>query len=677
MSKASTSTLQRTKTNLGRTSSILLSPSKRGRAGTSTAHDASMKTPTPAEILKWTFNRASTASCFVSDVLNMKDSGSRDMEFFWLGRIPCRTVRIVGLVVGIQVQEKRTMYIIDDGTAVIECGLAHPQPAPRSPGKHKSVKTAGASAKRPAPSSAKASFSDYVRAPDPPKPVLPLPPPVPVIHVGLSVRVEGRVIKWRDTRIVLVNEIHECPSSNGESEHWMAVSRLHRDAYYPTKPMPPFVPPPPTLPELPCSPSKQVVPSGPHTPSHYSVASPTNTTPTTIAASSPASNVSDEHQVPRLRHPSRLHTRDLTTNTFRIYVKHYMDHAPPPPRRRRFSGSRSESPTPTPRSSKRPRYESDVDATPRPSRRLKAHKENTATPARSLLPDPDTDAESEAESESDDDEVYGFTLSHLRRVPELALLSRRVVKAEARRRAKENHHKEKEKSQRSQAKPVPPISGSSRSAPPSDPPIAAAVKRLFKQAIRTLFTDGDIVLWEGPVRPLPLQLSLVPSASLPLSSGLWKTHSSTLSSISAASSRSRPVYDEWDEDEPLSDPPPHEEAYIPLTSMYFARVLESAIRTIMDAATAPALGCYADERTPTKKCARRQPISLIEKLRAEERTGTGVLAGPTKGELLVWLRNSDERWARVGEWAVEEALKWGEKEGRLWCVGRDRWEVCG
>ncbi|KZT03842.1 uncharacterized protein LAESUDRAFT_715983 [Laetiporus sulphureus 93-53] len=41
-------------------------------------------------------------------------------------------------------------------------------------------------------------------------------------------------------------------------------------------------------------------------------------------------------------HP-RLHTRDLTTNTFRIYLKHYMDHAPPLHGRAR---SRSASPYP-------------------------------------------------------------------------------------------------------------------------------------------------------------------------------------------------------------------------------------------------------------------------------------------------------------------------------------------
>ena len=31
-------------------------------------------------------------------------------DFFWLGRVPCRTVLLVGLVVGVQVYERRICY---------------------------------------------------------------------------------------------------------------------------------------------------------------------------------------------------------------------------------------------------------------------------------------------------------------------------------------------------------------------------------------------------------------------------------------------------------------------------------------------------------------------------------------------------------------------------------------
>lgn len=34
----------------------------------------------------------------------------KEADFFWLGRVPCRTVRIVGLVVGMKEYEKRIVY---------------------------------------------------------------------------------------------------------------------------------------------------------------------------------------------------------------------------------------------------------------------------------------------------------------------------------------------------------------------------------------------------------------------------------------------------------------------------------------------------------------------------------------------------------------------------------------
>ena len=33
-----------------------------------------------------------------------------EMEYFWLGRIPCRTVELVGVLVGIQAFEQRIIY---------------------------------------------------------------------------------------------------------------------------------------------------------------------------------------------------------------------------------------------------------------------------------------------------------------------------------------------------------------------------------------------------------------------------------------------------------------------------------------------------------------------------------------------------------------------------------------
>ncbi|KAJ2977229.1 hypothetical protein NUW54_g11445 [Trametes sanguinea] len=97
-----------------------------------------------------------------------------------------------------------------------------------------------------------------------------------------------------------------------------------------------------------------------------------------------------------------------------------------------------------------------------------------------------------------------------------------------------------------------------------------------------------------------------------------------------------------------------------------------AIKSIMAETSSVPSGVDATPRPRTK------PTSLIERLRAQEsQGGAGCAPGPTAQELLAWLRNSDERWARVGLWSVEEALEWGRKEGRVWCVGKGRWEVCG
>ncbi|KAL1949104.1 hypothetical protein VTO73DRAFT_10910 [Trametes versicolor] len=533
--------------------------------------------------------------------------------------------------------------------------------------------------------------------------------------------------------MLLVDDISRCTSFNDEPAHWLAVSELHRTTYHPKEKLPLFVPPP--IPSAstytsqfyaanqPGSPSKhgtQHYTQEPGTPASVRSIASTNTSPSTVAStSSPASGAGDKPPSPiRLRHPARLHTRDVTVHTLRIYIKHYMDNAPPPTRRRRRSlDSRSVSPSPSPQSSQarqrdaletptkasRGRSARATDATPRPSRLRPFNADKSSSS--SLASDTDTDTEDESDDlAEDDDQVYGYTLSHLRRVPELALLARRVVHAEAHRRAKEERKKAKVDAERSQSRNKSKSSSTHASTSTSasastaskqasketdlaDPKAAAAAtKRLFRQAIRTLFQDGSIVLWDGPIRPLPAPAldPLIPSS---FSSALWKANTSTASSTSASmsastttsssrTSRSFPAYDEWDEDAPLSDPEPSEEAYVPLTPVYFARVLERAIASLVAEASAAPAPAPSGDATPKP----RQALSLIERLRAQEagaEGGTQAAVGPTAAELLAWLRNSDERWARVGLWSVEEALEWGRREGRLWCVGKGRWEVCG
>ncbi|KAI0631178.1 hypothetical protein C8Q77DRAFT_1279903 [Trametes polyzona] len=716
-------------------------------APTCTTHDIPPLKPTLAEYHRWTFTRAAITPCFIRDVYEMRESGSRDMEFFWLGRIPCRTIRLVGLVVGASVWEKRTVYTIDDGTAVIDCAAAHSQAPPPSPGKSRSrVKPSAVSeAKVTGP-----SFADYLPrartaatiSTSSTSPSNPQPPPLPkpIARVGQLVQVVGRVVNRHDTRLILVDEISRCSSPNDEPNHWLNVVELHRTTYHPKEELPPFVPPPlPKASGTACyncpasphgSPSKhgneyerRSQPPGTPASVRSSVAS-TNTSPSTVAStSSPASSHNGHSQSPvRLRHPARLHTRDLTIHTLRIYIKHYMDNAPPPKRStKHLSRSRSISPSPSPRSSQARREEAletptksgryptgaSTEKTPRPSRLRPLNVDGTLHA--SLCSDTETETEDESDTE-DPNQVYGYTLSHLRRVPELSLLARRVVNAEAHRRAKEERKKAKADGGRSQGREksqssLPSLSKSA-TAPSKETTTGAGhakstsaeVKRLFSQAIRTLFQDGSIVLWDGPIRPLPAPAldPLLPS-STSFSDALWKANTSTSSSVSShthskSSSRSMPSYDEWDDDDAsLSEPEPGEEAYVPLTPAYFARVLERAITRIVAEASAapprprsPPPSPSASDATPRPKPkAKAAPArlrgkapSLIDRLRAQE-SAADAGAGPTAPELLAWLRNSDERWARVGLWSVEEALEWGKREGRLWCVGKGRWEVCG
>jgi hypothetical protein len=110
-----------------KTSVVGFPPSSRQ---TTSMKDASTsRLPTDQDIWKWTLTVDAIAPCWVRDVLTMRSNDMKgilflfsssttvltvqtftDADFFWLGRVPCRSVRIVGLVVGLQVYEKRIVY---------------------------------------------------------------------------------------------------------------------------------------------------------------------------------------------------------------------------------------------------------------------------------------------------------------------------------------------------------------------------------------------------------------------------------------------------------------------------------------------------------------------------------------------------------------------------------------
>ena len=343
-------------------------------------------------------------------------------------------------------------------------------------------------------------------------------------------------------------------------------------------------------------------PADPPSSSHSSMysspvkSSPVKSTPIKLAPSPP-----------KLRHPSRLHTQDLTENTFRIYVKHYMDNAPADSRYESDSAieyqiARLPS-TPT----KRSRYQ-QADETPR-QRPCRSNVGDT--------PKPSTANPMQA----------GFTLSYLRRVPELSLLGTRVVQAVHKRRQREERKRLKE-SGRTQVK-----SSSSMSADK----VAPRLKRLFQWAVIQLLHEGCIILWDGPTRRCP---DTVMDASR-----LWKSHSSGTSLLadntlfSSTTSMSNPQ-DLEEDGEYLSDPQPNEESYISLTPTHLSDHVERAVKVLVDH--------YAEIGKPYH--------------------------GATKEGILQVL-HKDDLWRYVGTWSVDEALEYLKKECRVWDMGKGRWDL--
>jgi solute carrier family 25 citrate transporter 1 len=128
---SSTTTLASTPTKLKRTYSLMLSPSK-----DSQQVDAkpSKTAPTQQQIFSWTLTPDAIASCHVRDVLSLqertesaptnKHAGeccgifsrgrsswmAQGSDFYWLGRVPCRNVRVMGLVVEVTQYELRALY---------------------------------------------------------------------------------------------------------------------------------------------------------------------------------------------------------------------------------------------------------------------------------------------------------------------------------------------------------------------------------------------------------------------------------------------------------------------------------------------------------------------------------------------------------------------------------------
>ncbi|KAF5311000.1 hypothetical protein D9619_007926 [Psilocybe cf. subviscida] len=622
-----TTTHTPTKT-LTRTSSIYLaSPSKRRRIGTSGENEATHLRPnhTTKQIYSWTFRSEAVALCSVNHALTMRADEAENYDFYWLGSVPCRSVKVVGMVVGVVTKDNKVIYTVDDGTGVIDCSHTHKvaQPPPTD------------------------TLSKYKAPVELPKDL------VPLVNVGGVARFQGRLRPLHESRQIVLDDVTPCPL-NDELQHAKTVRHLYKTVYSRKEPF--VIPEPP-----PATPKKKpvrVVAETPTSPATVAASSPIK--PQSSPISSPVKSVTSDsspvkpltHSPIKLRHPSRLHTHDLTDNTFRIYVKHYMSHAPliedddddehaanhdddvsqvptTPTKRRR-------APDDTPR--QRP-YGGGC-STPRP--RIEPINFGTKMPASIIAKDssnPDT------VDNTTTPQLKGFTLSYLRRVPELSLLASRVVEAVARRHYREERKRLKERSSSSRTKP--PSSASSSSSgvlPPAK--FAEKKKRLFKWAVIELLHEGGIALWDGPVRRCPPAHARAGVGEL---SKLWKASTSTSMTSDSSlfgntttnttntttSNLTSSQQDLEDEEarEYLSDPSSThaEESYVPLTPPYLASAVENAISVLV--------AHYASIGRP--------------------------YAGATKEGILSVLRK-DDRWRFVGDWSVEETLVWLKERGRVW-----------
>lgn len=79
------------------------------------------------ELYAWTMRREAVASCLIEDISHLRqnpaksessgltstvfrDMSSVDYDFNWLGRVPCRSVKIAGMVIGIKDYESKRIY---------------------------------------------------------------------------------------------------------------------------------------------------------------------------------------------------------------------------------------------------------------------------------------------------------------------------------------------------------------------------------------------------------------------------------------------------------------------------------------------------------------------------------------------------------------------------------------
>lgn len=345
----------------------------------------------------------------------------------------------------------------------------------------------------------------------------------------------------------------------------------------------------------------------------------------------------------RLRHPSRLHSRDLTDITFSIYVKYYMDNATP---NQPLPHLHQQPPDMTIDSLFNPTDACPLTPTPADRRRREIMESPTPRRQHDLYSELKTTVDYQHDIHLGSLEPpieYGYTLSYLRRIPELVLLAKRVVEAEKRRRERETRRlaREAEKAPKS-------VPSSSRGplkaekAGTFSETVAKKIKRLFIKTIRDLYSEGKIIIWDGPVRDWS-SASRIGDITLPWKSTLNSegnsTSMSSISVVSALNSIASQIEGSDAIPDDISEPGENEEAYVSVTDRRIAVVVEETMIKLKG----------------RNKASRTKHFGVDEILKA---------------------LHSDARWGNVGEWAVEDALELMKNEDKVYKVGSARWALC-
>jgi hypothetical protein len=228
-----------------------------------------------------------------------------------------------------------------------------------------------------------------------------------------------------------------------------------------------------------------------------------------------------------------------------------------------------------------------------------------------------------------------FTLSYLRRVPELAEVAKRIARHQRKQKARDQKEKEKSRASTSPRR-------ATRASTKADNRAADAkmAKRTFVMTLRTLYDEGSIVFSDGNsnrkwdaeeaewLKDQENEIWTVQRGD-DTSANVTRTTVTTIGNTTRQTILGDPE---------LSEPGPDEEAYIPVTPSILVRPILDAIESVVI------------------------------------RKGKAARGGATAAEILETLRGRlDERWARIGDWAIENALDVMEEDEVVWKSAQGRW----